>query len=92
MGELLSEQTLEDAVTVILPSHLQALAAECSHLSLGTYNSKSSSTATGIHVPRSLKIDSERLSISSNDLSSYQLYTEYVYCLFAQIVFLFILY
>ncbi|KAJ7965079.1 GBF-interacting protein 1-like [Quillaja saponaria] len=31
----------EDNLTVVLPDHLQALAADCSHLSFGTYNSGS---------------------------------------------------
>lgn len=38
----------EDNPTVVLPNHLQALAADCSHLSFGTYNGGSNSASTMI--------------------------------------------
>lgn len=78
MVELLPEQTSEDAGSVVLPSHVQALAAGCPNLIFGTYNSESSSTTTGLHLPNTMnKIDSEKLSTSS---STHPLYTEYAYC------------
>lgn len=44
-----------DNSTVLLPNHLQALAAECSHLSFGTYNGGNNSASSA--------------SLASNNLS-----------------------
>ncbi|TKY46788.1 hypothetical protein E2542_SST28837 [Spatholobus suberectus] len=40
--------TFEDDPAVVIPTHLQALGAECSHLSFGTYNGGSSSASSVI--------------------------------------------
>nr|KYP52229.1 hypothetical protein KK1_025833 [Cajanus cajan] len=49
--------TFEDDPEVIIPTHLQALGAECSHLSFGTYNGSSSSASSVIltsnHISKS---------------------------------------
>lgn len=42
----LGEEEQESNCAVVLPSHLQALAADCSHLSFGTYKSGNSSPST----------------------------------------------
>jgi hypothetical protein len=40
--------------TVVLPNHLQALAAECSHLSFGTYKGGNNSSSSGNSAPNNL--------------------------------------
>ena len=45
----------EDNHAVVLPSHLQDLAADCSHLSFGTYN-RGTNSASSVTLPSNLSI------------------------------------
>ncbi|KAK4766479.1 hypothetical protein SAY87_008121 [Trapa incisa] len=65
-GKTLADQTSVDAGAVVLPSHLQALAADCSHLSFGTYKPRSSSTTTGLPLPNSSSNDSKMSTTAGN--------------------------
>ncbi|XP_061349671.1 uncharacterized protein LOC133294920 [Gastrolobium bilobum] len=53
----LEEPSSEDSPTVVLPNHLLALAANCSHLSFGSYNGGRNSASSAIfasnHISRS---------------------------------------
>ncbi|XP_031382162.1 uncharacterized protein LOC116196536 isoform X2 [Punica granatum] len=76
LGEPLPEQTKEEIGTVVLPSHVQALSADCSHLSFGTYNSKSSSKSGGVRLPTSSQLNAERLSMTGDGLSAQPLHNQ----------------
>ncbi|XP_027341474.1 uncharacterized protein LOC113854583 isoform X2 [Abrus precatorius] len=45
---------VEDDPTVVIPNHLQALGADCSYLSFGTYNGGSSSASSAILISNHL--------------------------------------
>lgn len=49
--------------TVVLPNHLQALGAECSHLSFGTYKGVNNSASSEIFAPN--KLSRSRLEMKS---------------------------
>ncbi|PON69460.1 GBF-interacting protein [Parasponia andersonii] len=51
----LGKEGPENDSTIVLPGHLQALAADCSHLSFGTYKSGNNSSLTGLLQSNQLK-------------------------------------
>ncbi|KAL2322533.1 hypothetical protein Fmac_026912 [Flemingia macrophylla] len=64
--------TFEDDPEVIIPTHLQALGAECSHLSFGTYNGSSSSASSVILTSKHLSKSGMEEKSAAVDNSSTQ--------------------
>lgn len=64
------EASLETNSAVVLPSHLQALAANCSHLSFGTYKSGHNSASAVLFSSNQLKDDSQEASMWLDGLSA----------------------
>lgn len=64
------EASLETNSAVVLPSHLQALAANCSHLSFGTYKAGHNSASAVLFSSNQLKDDSQEASRWLDGLSA----------------------
>ncbi|KAL9319689.1 hypothetical protein ACSQ67_011528 [Phaseolus vulgaris] len=62
--------TFEDDPAVVIPIHLQALSADCSHLSFGTYNCGSNSASVVLTSNHLSKNDMEVKSAAVNDSSA----------------------
>ncbi|KAK7305012.1 hypothetical protein VNO77_42910 [Canavalia gladiata] len=63
--------TFGDDPTVVIPNHLQALGADCSHLSFGTYNGGSSSASSAILISNHLsKSGLEEKCVAVDDSSA----------------------
>lgn len=52
---------------VVLPNHLQALAAECSHLSFGTYKGGNNSASSEAFTPNNLSRDGLEMNCATAD-------------------------
>lgn len=61
----------EDNCTVVLPNHLQALAADCSHLSFGTFKSGNGSSLARPLSSNKLKDDLEGASAAMDSSSGH---------------------
>lgn len=73
----LEKEDPENNSTVVLPSHLQALAADCSHLSFGTYKSGNDSASTGLLPSNQLKEDLQEATTTLDDFPAGLLETRY---------------
>lgn len=67
----------ENNSTLVLPSHLKALAADCSHLSFGTYKSGSNIASTGLLPSNQIKDDLQEASTTLNGFLAGRLETRY---------------
>lgn len=73
----LGEEEPESNCAVVLPSHLQALAADCSHLSFGTYKSGNSSASTAPFSSNQSKEDRQEAPGTLDGLSAGPLETRH---------------
>jgi len=62
--------TFEDDPAVVIPIHLQALGADCSHLSFGTYNGSSTASSVLLNSNHLSKSDLEEKSAAVDDSSA----------------------
>ena len=62
--------TFEDDRAVVIPIHLQALGADCSHLSFGTYNSGNNSASVVLTSNHLSKNGTEVKSAAVHDSSA----------------------
>ncbi|XP_015880155.3 uncharacterized protein LOC107416203 isoform X1 [Ziziphus jujuba] len=73
----LGKGELDDNFSVVLPDHLQALAADCSHLSFGTYKSRVSSALTRSLPSNQFEDDFEGASTAMDGLTRGHLNTRH---------------
>lgn len=62
--------TFEDYPAMVIPIHLQALGADCSHLSFGTYNGSSTASSVLLNSNHLSKSDLEEKSAAVDDSSA----------------------